>query len=99
METTKYTFRMVLMIILSFFIGGTFLSQSNQLEELGISQEEYNDMLKHKNDPLMITSTRKLTKYKFLGNKNTIIDSNCVVKPWIIPMLPINLIKEKEDSK
>jgi hypothetical protein len=74
-------------------------AQSNVLEELGISQEEYNDMLKHEDDPLMIPSNRKLVKHKFHGNKDNVLDSNCVVKKWTIPMLPVNYIKEEEEQK
>ena len=75
-------------------------AQSNQLEELGVSQEEYNEIQKHADDPLMIPITRTLTNKKVIFTREKIIDNNCIVKPWTIPMLPPQKpIKKEEDKK
>ena len=75
-------------------------AQPIPLEELGISQEEYNDIQKHTDDPLIIPITRTLNNKEVIFPKQEIIDSNCIVKPWVIPMLPpYNFIKEEEEQK
>jgi len=100
MKTNKHAKRTLFILFLTFFIGGMCQAQSNQLEELGVSQEEYNDIQKHADDPLMIPITRTLTNKEVIFPKQRIIDSTCIVKPWTIPLLPPhNFIKEKEDSK
>jgi|TARA_R110002020_G_scaffold446839_1_gene659147 hypothetical protein len=99
MKTNKNTKRTLFIIFLTFFIGGMCQAQTNYLEELGIQVEEYKDIQKHADDPLRIPITRILTNKEVVFPKMEIIDKNCIVKPWIIPMLPLNIIKKEEEEK
>jgi len=105
MNTSKYTTRTFIIILLTIFIGGMCQAQSvDPIEEFGISQEEYNEILKHADNQEMIPTTRILVKHEFLGKPNIIrtkevLDSNCIVKPWTIPMLPNYYIKEEKTNE
>ena len=100
MKDNKYTKRTVFIFFLTFFIGSMCQAQSNQLEELGVSQEEYNEIQKHADDPLMIPITRTLTNKELNFPKKEIINNKSIFKPWIMPMLPpYNFIKEEEEQK
>ena len=88
MKTDKYTKRTFWIIIFTFFIGGMCSAQSVPIEELGISQKEYNDMQEHANEPVRHPSTRILTIGELFKPGTRVLDSNCIVKPWIIPMIP-----------
>ena len=100
MKENKYTKKTLFIFFLTFFIGSMCQAQTNHLEELGVSQEEYNDIQKHIKDPLKVPITRMLTNKEVEFPKMEIIDSNCTVKPWTIPMLPPrNIIKKEEEIK
>ena len=99
MKDNKYTKRTLFIFFLTFFIGSMCQAQTNHLEELGVSQEEYNDIQKHINDPLKIPITRILTNKEVVFPKREIIDNNYKFKSWTIPMLPPhNIIKKEEEQ-
>jgi len=78
-------------------------SQNIPIEELGISQEEHQQMLNHKSDKkevqiaksfILAIDKKDLWIPVFYPKQQTNTDPNCIVKPIIIPM-----INYKENGK
>jgi len=71
-------------------------SQNIPIEELGISQEEHQQMLNHKSDKkevqiaksfILAIDKKDLWTPVFYPTQQTNTDPNCIVKPIIIPMI------------
>ena len=110
MNTKKYNKRTLIIILFSLFLGATTQAQTIPTNmqvakaEMDWSEQEYTDYLKHTDNQEMIPTTRILVKHEFLGKPNIIrtkevLDSNCIVKPWTIPMLPNYYIKEEKTNE